>query len=224
LAELKNIVHARPKLEALTSGHPLRHLLMRWSREFGALTSSHPLRHLLMRWSLGVVLAWFAAQQLYNPGDWTHFVPAFLADAGLPETALIRLHGLLLLVSGLGLLAGTAVRQAAGLAAFILVQIIAALAIDGGEGNLIARDVGLLGLALALVFDPTQASARELPGILDSFAPFRLPLANQPSVEAQEPSSEVDFQPAGGAHNGQHPESARPGWSVGWPERKVRRP
>jgi hypothetical protein len=184
---------------------------------------SHPLRHLLMRGSLGLVLAWFAAQQLYDPGDWTHFVPAFLADAGLPETALIRLHGLLLLVSAVGLLAGTAVRQAAGLAAFILAQIIAALAIEGGEGNLIARDIGLLGLALALVFDPTQASARELPGILDSFAPSRLPLASQPIVDAQDPSSEVDFRSASAAHNGQHPESGRPGWSVGWPERKARR-
>jgi uncharacterized membrane protein YphA (DoxX/SURF4 family) len=177
-----------------------------------------------MRWSLGVVLAWFAAQQLYDPGDWTHFVPVFLADAGLPETALIRLHGLLLLVSGLGLLAGTLVRQAAGLAAFILVQIIAALAIDGGEGNLIARDVGLLGLALALVFDPTQASARELPGILDRFAPLRLPLAGQQVVEEHESSGEVDFRPAAATHNGRHPESAPDaGWSVGWPERKVRR-
>jgi hypothetical protein len=186
-------------------------------------TLSHPLRHLLMRGSLGVVLAWFAAQQLYDPGDWTHFVPAFLADAGLPETALIRLHGLLLLVSAVGLLAGTAVREAAGLAAFILAQIIAALAIEGGEGNVIARDVGLLGLALALVFDPTQASARELPGILDSLAPSRLPLAGQPIVKAQEPSSKVDFQPAAASHNGKHAESAPLGWSVGWPERKVRR-
>jgi uncharacterized membrane protein YphA (DoxX/SURF4 family) len=177
-----------------------------------------------MRWSLGVVLAWFAVQQLYNPGDWAHFVPAFLADAGLPETALIRLHGLLLLTSGLGLLAGTLVRPAAGLAAFILVQIIFALAIEGGEGNLIARDVGLLGLALALVFDPTQASARELPGILDSFAPFRLPLARQPAIEVHEVSNEVDFRPAAPAHNGQHPENApAAGWSAGWPERKVRR-
>jgi uncharacterized membrane protein YphA (DoxX/SURF4 family) len=224
LAELKNIVHARPNLGALSSGHPLRHLLMRWSQEFGVLTSSHSLRHMLMRWSLGVVLAWFAVQQLYNPGDWAHFVPAFLADAGLPETALIRLHGLLLLTSGLGLLAGTLVRPAAGLASFILVQIIFALAVEGGEVNLIARDVGLLGLALALVFDPTQASARELPGILDRFAPLQVPLAGQQVVEEQESSGEVEFRPAVAPHNGQHPESSpATGWSAGWPERKVRR-
>jgi hypothetical protein len=187
-------------------------------------TLSHPLRHLVMRWSLGVVLAWFAVQQLYNPGDWTHFVPGFLVDAGLPETALVRLHGLLLSCSAAGLLAGTAVRQAAGLAAFILAQIIFALAIEGGEGNLIARDVGLLGLALALVFDPTQASARELPVILDGFGPLRLPLADQPIVEAHEPSNEVEYRPAAAAHNGHNSENApAAGWSAGWPERKVRR-
>jgi hypothetical protein len=134
--------------------------------------SCHLIRHLVMRGSLGTVLAWFAAQQLSDPDGWVHFVPSFMQGvAGLPEPMLIRLHGTLLLVASVGLLSGTRVRLAAGLAAFILVQIIAALAINGGEANLVARDVGLLGLALGLAFDPTRSSARETSSTLVSLPP-----------------------------------------------------
>jgi uncharacterized membrane protein YphA (DoxX/SURF4 family) len=110
----------------------------------------HLVRHLVMRWSLGAVLAWFAMQQLSDPEAWTHFVPSFIREVSwLPEATLIRLHGSLLLLASVGLLAGIHVRVAAGLAAIILVQIIAALSINGGQANVVARDLGLLGLALA---------------------------------------------------------------------------
>jgi hypothetical protein len=137
--------------------------------------SCHFIRHLVMRGSLGAVLAWFAAQQISDPDAWVHFVPSFVQGvAGLPEPMLIRLHGTLLLVASVGLLAGTRVRLAAGLAAFLLVQIIAALAMNGGEANLVARDVGLLGLALGLAFDPTRSSARGMSSVL-----VRLPRSSQ---------------------------------------------
>jgi len=145
----------------------------------------HFLRHLVMFWSLGVVFAWFAAQQLHNPDAWVHFVPSFIQGlAILPESMLIRLHGTLLLVASAGLLAGVGVRIAAGLGAFILVQIIAALAISGGEANLIARDVGLLGLALGLVFDPTPTSGHVLPSFLTSLPFSRRQTYAPPSIPA----------------------------------------
>jgi transcriptional regulator with XRE-family HTH domain len=134
----------------------------------------HLFRHLVMRWSLGAVLAWFAVQQLSDPEAWTDFVPSFMPDVvGLPEATLIRLHGSLLLLASVGLLAGIHVRLAAGLAATILVQVIAALSIDGGQADLVARDVGLLGLALGLVFDPTRALACQLSGSLVALPTFR---------------------------------------------------
>jgi hypothetical protein len=160
----------------------------------------HLVRHLVMRWSLGAVLAWFAAQQLYDPDAWTHFVPSFMPQvAGLPEATLIRLHGSLLLLSSVGLLVGTRVRLAAGLAATILVQIISALSINGGEANLVARDVGLLGLALGLVFDPTRVSAREFPKISVSMPHFRRqPLLVHPML--YHPTNVAAAAFAAGAH------------------------
>jgi uncharacterized membrane protein YphA (DoxX/SURF4 family) len=131
------------------------------------------IRQLVMRCSLGLVLAWFAVQQVYDPSDWVHFVPSFMqGPAGVPEELLIRLHGTLLLVASAGLLTGAWARQAAGLAAVLLVQIIAALVISGGEGGLVARDVGLVGLALAVVLDPLRP-ARELPAVPVSEPPLR---------------------------------------------------
>jgi hypothetical protein len=98
----------------------------------------HLVRRFVMRWSLGVVFAWFAAQQLYDPDGWVNFVPSFMQGvAGLPEATLIRLHGSLLLLAAVGLIARAGVRLAAGLAATILVQIIGALVLNGGEANLV---------------------------------------------------------------------------------------
>jgi uncharacterized membrane protein YphA (DoxX/SURF4 family) len=162
----------------------------------------HLFRHLVMRWSLGALLAWFAVQQLYDPDAWTHFVPSFIPDvAGPPEATLIRLHGSLLLLASVGLLAGICVRLAAGLAAAILVQIIAALSINGGEANLVARDVGLLGLALGLVFDPTRALACELSGRLVALPTFRRrSRVLQPMVDYATKVASAGF--AAGAHAG----------------------
>jgi hypothetical protein len=157
----------------------------------------HLRRHLIMRWSLGLVFAWFAAQQLYDPDAWVDFVPSFMQGVvTLSAPMLIRLHGTLLLVASVGLLAGAGVRLAAGLGAFILLQIIAALAING-EANLVARDIGLLGLALGLVFDLMPASAHEHPSVsINLPRPRRHPLSFHPMVEP--PMASVGNSRAGG--------------------------
>jgi hypothetical protein len=212
--------HRRPGLgvewraPAQKSAEPLRATGPRWiadglrlfhARVNGLVDDAdrcHLIRHLIMRWSLGAVLAWFAVQQLYDPDAWTHFVPSFLPEAaGLPDAALIRLHGALLLLSSVGLLAGVHLRLAAGLAATILVQIIAALSIDGGGGNLVARDVGLLGLALGLLLDPTRSLALELRSTSVGLPTFRRKShVLQPMVDYAPKVASAGF--AVGAHPG----------------------
>jgi uncharacterized membrane protein YphA (DoxX/SURF4 family) len=120
---------------------------------------SHIVRHLAMRLSLGLVCAWFGVNQWLDPESWAHFVPGFMsAVSPLPDELLIRLHGSLLLVAAVTTLSGAYVREGALLAAFVLSQIIFALLVEHGEAGLIARDVGLLGLALALFADPTTVT------------------------------------------------------------------
>ena len=115
------------------------------------------IRHLLMRFTLGTVLGWFGIQQILSPAEWIDFVPAiFSRYSPIMETDLILLHGSLLILAGAGILLGVVFMGASLLAAGLLIEIIISLFLVGSPANLIVRDMGLLGLAIALVFDSTR--------------------------------------------------------------------
>lgn len=118
----------------------------------------HICRHLVMRLSLAGVFVWFGAQQLYDPLDWTEFVPSFVSDRfGIGDAPLVRLHGFLLVVASVGLISGLYVSAASILGVVLLSQIIFGLVVENGDENLIARDLALFGLAIGLALDPTRA-------------------------------------------------------------------
>ncbi len=117
----------------------------------------HYLRHLLMRLAMGFVLAWFGAQQISSPGDWTQFIPEVIADqVPLAKQHLIILHSILLLLAATGLITGVFLRAACLLAIGLLLEIIVSLLLIHGASGLIVRDLGLLGLSAALALDPTR--------------------------------------------------------------------
>jgi len=98
---------------------------------------------------LGLVLAWFGYHELVQPALWTGYVPGVHA-ASAAAVALVLAHGWILLILGVALLAGIAVRTAAGLAAFVLAEIVIWLWASAGLSDLTLRDVGVLGLAACL--------------------------------------------------------------------------
>jgi uncharacterized membrane protein YphA (DoxX/SURF4 family) len=98
---------------------------------------------------LGLVLAWFGYHELVQPTLWTGYVP----DGGAtPTTAVIvvLVHGWLLLVLAVALIAGIRVRAAAGATALLLAEIVISLTVTAGLSDLTMRDVGVLGLAVCL--------------------------------------------------------------------------
>ena len=103
----------------------------------------------LARILLGLVLAWFGYHELVQPALWTGYVPVL--SAGSPvATVLVLAHGWVLLMLAVALLAAILVRAAAALAAILVLQIVITLTVTGGLTDLTMRDVGVLGLALAL--------------------------------------------------------------------------
>jgi uncharacterized membrane protein YphA (DoxX/SURF4 family) len=98
---------------------------------------------------LGLVLAWFGYHELVQPALWSGYVP-FVHSASGPAVVLVLAHGWLLLVVSVALVAGIAVRAAAGLAALLVAQIVVWLTITAGLSDLTLRDAGVLGLALCL--------------------------------------------------------------------------
>jgi len=103
---------------------------------------------------LGLVLAWFGYHELVQPSLWTGYVPLVSATSGV-AVVLVLVHGWLLLVLAVALIAGIAARIAAAAAAVLLVEIVVWLTATAGLSDLTLRDLGVLGLALCLT-SPTR--------------------------------------------------------------------
>jgi uncharacterized membrane protein YphA (DoxX/SURF4 family) len=104
---------------------------------------------------LGLVLAWFGYHELVAPGLWTGYVPG-VAAASQVAVVLVLVHGWVLLVLAVAIVAGVAMRLAAAIAALLVLQIVITLTVTGGLTDLTLRDVGVFGLAICLTGSSRQ--------------------------------------------------------------------
>lgn len=98
---------------------------------------------------LGLVLGWFGYHELVRPSLWAGYVPVVSSTSNL-AVVLVLAHGWLLLVLAVAMIAGIAPRATAAAAAILLLEIVISLTVSGGLSDLTLRDVGVLGLAVAL--------------------------------------------------------------------------
>lgn len=103
---------------------------------------------------LGLVLAWFGYHELVQPSLWTGYVP--VVSASSLAVLLVLVHGWLLLVLAVAVIAGIAVRAVAAISVALLLEIVISLTMTSGLSDLILRDVGVLGLAVCLTAATTQ--------------------------------------------------------------------
>lgn len=113
-----------------------------------ALSAAETWASTASRLLLGLVLLWFGVHELTDPGLWTGYVSVVSTTSNAAQI-LVLAHGWLLLVLAVALLAGIAPRVAATIAAALLVEIVISLAVNG-LSDLVLRDVGVLGLAVAV--------------------------------------------------------------------------
>ncbi len=97
---------------------------------------------------LGLVLAWFGYHELTSPGQWTGYVPVINEASELAIVAVL-VHGWVLFVLAIALLAGIAPRVSAAIASAALLEIVISLSVSGLSDTSM-RDVGVLGLAVLL--------------------------------------------------------------------------
>jgi hypothetical protein len=98
---------------------------------------------------LGLVLVWFGYHELVTPALWTGYVPVVSATSSI-AVVLVLAHGWLLLMLAVAMIAGITPRVVAAAAAILLLEIVISLTATGGLSDLTLRDVGVLGLAIAL--------------------------------------------------------------------------
>ena len=97
---------------------------------------------------LGLVLAWFGYHELTSPGQWTGYVPVINEASQLAIVAVL-VHGWVLFVLAVALIAGVAPRISAAIASVLLLEIVISLSVSGLSDTSM-RDVGVLGLAVVL--------------------------------------------------------------------------
>lgn len=105
---------------------------------------------MVSRLALGLVLLWFGLHELLQPSLWTGYVPIITGTSQL-ALGLVLGHGWVLLMLGMALMLGIAPRLAAALSALLLLEIVVSLSVTAGVSDLVARDLGVFGLAVAVL-------------------------------------------------------------------------
>jgi hypothetical protein len=94
------------------------------------------------------VFAWFGYHELADPRLWTGYVPVVPATS-TASVVLVLVHGAVLFVLSAALVVGIAPRAAGAIGALLMVEIVISLGVSG-INDIVVRDVGVLGLAVAV--------------------------------------------------------------------------
>ncbi len=102
---------------------------------------------------LGVVFIFvsFGIWEIINPGYWTAFVPQIALMFGDP-ILLVKIHGLVLTIIGLGILSGFYLRYFAIAGALLMLEIVITLFTESGWSDILVRDIGILLFTISLIF------------------------------------------------------------------------
>ena len=104
---------------------------------------------------LGLVLLWFGYHELVSPLLWTGYVHVLPATSHVAEVLVLG-HGWLLAMLAVAIIVGIAPRLSAAVAVLLLAEIVISLITTGGLSDLVLRDVGVLGLAIAITGSKRQ--------------------------------------------------------------------
>ncbi len=121
----------------------------------GALEAAQDWAPTVARLALGLVLLWFGLHELIQPSLWTGYVPAIPQSSGL-ALGMVLVHGWVLVLLGAALLLGIAPRVASAVSALLLLEIVLSLSFTGGVSDIVARDLGVFGLAVAVFASERQ--------------------------------------------------------------------
>ena len=108
----------------------------------------------ILAWSLAIVLFYFGLNEVLSPQDWITFAPAFLGTGSL-AISLVILHGILLSTTGVALVINYYRKATSVVVALLLLEILANLIMQSGFSDIVIRDIGILGAAIALFFMPS---------------------------------------------------------------------
>ena len=108
---------------------------------------------LVLSWALAFVVLWFGLNEVFNSQNWVGLVPGFLRPFGVLA---VVLHGAILLCCGLALVLNFYRKIAAFVIALLLLEIIINFLFISGLSDIVVRDIGLFGMAVAIIFGGSE--------------------------------------------------------------------
>lgn len=109
-------------------------------------------RNLVTKIGIAFIFVTFGIWEIIDPGYWSGFVPRFIE--GLIDTSLaVRIHGVVLLILGIGVLSGIQTRKFGFAATLIMASIVLSLIINFGFSDILVRDIVILLFASTLVLE-----------------------------------------------------------------------
>ncbi len=115
---------------------------------------------MVLRLGGGSVFLWFGIDKWIHPETWFGYIPDWLwplTPVGAEETLILL--GIVEFAIGVALIMGKYVREAAILA---VVQLVAILAVTGAN-EVTVRDVGLIGMYIALIIEDDRRAKQRIP-------------------------------------------------------------
>ncbi len=110
---------------------------------------------IILSFFLAFVVLWFGINEILYTQDWIGLVPGVLKNA-FPVNFLVLFHGMTLTVCGLALVFNIYRKIAAAVIAFLLLEIIINFLFVSGLSGVAVRDIGLLGMAIAIIWGKRQ--------------------------------------------------------------------
>ena len=106
---------------------------------------------LIMRFSLAFVFGWFGISEILNPVYFSGYVPQIITEIlPIPILPFVQGHGAVLVFLAVCFLFRFYLRYVGVLALLVLLSIIGGLISMNGFDEIVVRDIGLFGLALAI--------------------------------------------------------------------------
>ena len=106
----------------------------------------------IMRVFLAFVFIWFGISEINNPDNFSGYIPSSFSNLGLDENLLVQIHGGVLVLLSFCLIFKFYLSVTGLLAILIMIQIIFGLMLVNNFqiDDIIARDIGILGLAIGV--------------------------------------------------------------------------
>lgn len=110
------------------------------------------MRKTITKLGIAFIFITFGIWEIVDPAYWSGFVPKFFE--GLIDLFLaVRIHGIVLLALGLGVLSGFKTRELGIASTLVMASIVFSLLINFGFSDILVRDVVILLFASTLIFE-----------------------------------------------------------------------